>query len=349
MRIAQVAPLGESVPPARYGGTERIVSYLTEALVQQGHEVTLYASGDSKTAARLKAMSLRSLRNHLSHADIEAIFGEGMADIHRARHAYDIIHFHVGWFEFPVFADCRTPCLTTLHGPLDHPVLRERVGSYRDFPLVSISNAQRRPLPDQNWLATIYHGVPDPAIEAGGPGRYLAFLGRISPEKRPDLAIEIAQRAHLPLKIAAKVDPVNEQYFETEIKPLLSRPGVEFLGELDEGAKRSFLAGARALLFPIDWSEPFGLVMIEAFACGVPVIGFRRGSVPEIIEDGVTGFVVEDADAAAAALDRIEMIDRRFVQQRFRERFTVKRMVRDYAALYSRLADAPYAARVGLG
>jgi glycosyltransferase involved in cell wall biosynthesis len=349
MRIAQVAPLGESVPPARYGGTERIVSYLTEALVSQGHEVTLYASGDSKTAARLKAMSLRSLRNHLGHADIEAIFGEAMAEIYRARHAYDIIHFHVGWFEFEVFDECQTPCLTTLHGPLDQPLLRDRVGPYRDFPLVSISDAQRAPLPEQNWLATIHHGVPDPMIEAGGPGRYLAFLGRISPEKRPDLAIAIAARAGLPLKIAAKVDPVNEQYFDTEIKPLLSRPGVEFLGELDDRGKRSLLAGARALVFPIDWPEPFGLVMIEAFACGVPVVGFRRGSVPEIIEEGVTGFVVEDVDGAAAALDRIDRIDRRLVQQRFRERFTVKRMVRDYAALYSRLADAPYAARVGLG
>ena len=349
MRIAQVAPLGESVPPAKYGGTERIVSYLTEALVQQGHDVTLYAAGDSKTAARLKAMSLRALRNHLGHADISAIFGEAMAELYRARHAYDVIHFHLGWHEFPVFAECRTPCLTTLHGPLDHPAIRARIAPYRDFPLVSISNAQRAPLPDRNWLATIYHGVPDPGIEVAASGRYLVFLGRISPEKRPDLAIAMAQRAGMPLKIAAKVDPVNETYFADEIRPLLNLPGVEFLGELGERDKRALLAGATALLFPIDWSEPFGLVMIEAFACGVPVIGFRRGSVPEIVEHGVTGFVVDDVAGGTAALERVGRLDRRLVQARFRERFTVERMVRDYGEIYRQLAAAPVGARAGLG
>ncbi len=348
MRIAQVAPLGESVPPAKYGGTERIVSYLTEALVQQGHEVTLYAAGDSRTAARLKAMSLRSLRNHLPRADVGAIFGEAMAELYRTRHAYDVIHFHLGWHEFPVFANCPTPCLTTLHGPLDHPAIRARVAPFRDFPLVSISNAQRAPLPGMNWLATIHHGVPDPGIEVGAPGRYLVFLGRISPEKRPDLAIAMARGAGMPLKIAAKVDPVNEAYFAAAIRPLLAQPGIEFLGELDEREKRRLLAGATALVFPIDWSEPFGLVMIEAFACGVPVVAFRRGSVPEIVEDGITGFVVDDVAQGVAALARIGRLDRRLVQARFRERFTVKRMVRDYGALYLGLAGAPIAAEAGL-
>ncbi|HUK59318.1 MAG TPA: glycosyltransferase family 4 protein [Stellaceae bacterium] len=348
MRIAQVAPLGESVPPVKYGGTERIVSYLTEALVQQGHDVALYASGDSKTAARLKAMSLRSLRNHLSHADVDSIFGEAMAELYRARHAYDVIHFHLGWHEFPVFADCSTPCLTTLHGPLDHPAIHGRIAPYPSFPLVSISDAQRAPLPYHNWLATIYHGVPDPGIEVAAAGRYLVFLGRISPEKRPDLAIAMARRARLPLKIAAKIDPVNETYFEDEIRPLLDAPGVEFLGELGEREKRALLAGATALLFPIDWSEPFGLVMIEAFACGVPVVAFRRGSVPEIVEDGVTGFVVTDVAEGMAALERVGRLDRRLIQARFRERFTVKRMVRDYGELYRQLADTPLAVQAGL-
>jgi len=348
MRIAQVAPLGESVPPVKYGGTERIVSNLTEALVQQGHDVALYASGDSKTAARLKAMSLRSLRNHLSHADVDSIFGEAMAELYRARHAYDVIHFHLGWHEFPVFADCSTPCLTTLHGPLDHPAIHGRIAPYPSFPLVSISDAQRAPLPYHNWLATIYHGVPDPGIEVAAAGRYLVFLGRISPEKRPDLAIAMARRARLPLKIAAKIDPVNETYFEDEIRPLLDAPGVEFLGELGEREKRALLAGATALLFPIDWSEPFGLVMIEAFACGVPVVAFRRGSVPEIVEDGVTGFVVTDVAEGMAALERVGRLDRRLIQARFRERFTVKRMVRDYGELYRQLADTPLAVQAGL-
>ncbi len=345
MRIAQVAPLGESVPPKKYGGTERIVSYLTETLVQMGHDVTLYASGDSKSAARIRSVSLRSWRGLAGQANFDAIFGQVMADLHAARHAYDIIHFHTGWYEFPVFAGDEALCLTTLHGPLEPAPVRERIGAYRSFPLVSISDAQRRPLPHQNWLGTIYHGVPDPGVEAGRGGGYLAFLGRISPEKRPDLAIEIAQRARLPLKIAAKVDPVNEAYFASEIRPLLARPGVEFLGELDERAKRALLAGARALLFPIDWSEPFGLVMVEAFACGTPVVAFRRGSVPEIVEDGITGYVVDDVAGAVEAVERTATLARRLIQARFRQRFPIGRMVRDYLGVYERLIDAPLPVR----
>jgi glycosyltransferase involved in cell wall biosynthesis len=345
MRIAQVAPLGESVPPRKYGGTERIVSYLTETLVQMGHDVTLYASGDSQSAARIRSVSLRSLRGLTGQANLDAIFGQVMSELHAARHAYDIIHFHIGWYEFPVFARCDSVCLTTLHGPLEPPPVRERIGAYRDFPLVSISDAQRRPLPRQNWLGTVYHGVPDPGIDGNRSEGYLAFLGRISPEKRPDLAIEIARRAGLPLKIAAKVDPVNEDYFARKIRPLLAQPRVEFLGELDERAKRPFLAGARALLFPIDWSEPFGLVMVEAFACGTPVVAFRRGSVPEIVEDGITGFVVDDVAGAVDAVERVGALDRRLVQERFRQRFTISRMTRNYLGLYERLAEAPYPAR----
>jgi glycosyltransferase involved in cell wall biosynthesis len=341
MRIAQVAPLGESVPPKKYGGTERIVSYLTETLVQMGHDVTLYASGDSKSAARIRSVSLRSIRGPAGQANFDAIFGQVMADLHAARHAYDIIHFHIGWYEFPVFDQGDSLCLTTLHGPLEPPPVRERIGAYRDFPLVSISDAQRRPLPQQNWLGTIYHGIPDPRVEAGTGGGYLAFLGRISPEKRPDLAIEIARRAGLPLKIAAKVDPVNEDYFANEIRPLLELPGIEFLGELDERAKWPLLAGARALLFPIDWPEPFGLAMVEALACGTPVVAFRRGSVPEVVEDGITGFVVDDVTGAVGAVERVGRLDRRLVQERFRQRFTIGRMVRDYFGLYERLIDAP--------
>ncbi len=337
MRIAQVAPLGESVPPRKYGGTERIVSYLTEAFVQMGHDVTLYASGDSKTAARLRSVSLRSLRGE--QANLDLIFRQVMADVHAARHGFDIIHFHVGWYEFPAFSRTQSLVLSTLHGPLDPPGVRRRIAAYPDFPLVSISNAQRAPLPRQNWVATIYHGIPDPGVNPRGGRGYLAFLGRISPEKRPDLAIEIARRAGWPIKLAAKVDPVNEAYFQATIRPLLAQPGVDFIGELDEPAKRAFLAGAHALLFPIDWPEPFGLVMIEAFACGTPVIAYRRGSVPEIVEDGVTGFVVEGVESAVAAVARVPALDRRAIQARFRERFTVARMVRDYLGLYERMIE----------
>jgi glycosyltransferase involved in cell wall biosynthesis len=337
MRIAQVAPLGESVPPRRYGGTERVVSYLTEALVQMGHEVTLYASGDSRTRARLRAGCLRSLREHTANPNIPLIYGEMMSQVEAARHAYDIIHFHLGWFEFPIFAASDNVCLTTLHGRLTVPAMLRRLARYRDFPLVSISLAQRTPAPHQNWIDNIYHGMPDPGGPTRAPEGYLAFVGRISPEKRPDFAIEIASRAGKRIKLAAKVDPVDQAYFATKIRPLLARPNVEFLGELDDCEKHDLLSGADAMLFPIDWPEPFGLVMIEAMACGTPVIAFRRGSVPEVLEDGVTGFIVDDVAQAVAALDRLHQLDRARIRATFLRRFSLARMVRDYVALYDRL------------
>jgi glycosyltransferase involved in cell wall biosynthesis len=338
MRIAQVAPLGESVPPQKYGGTERIVSFLTEALVARGHEVTLYASADSRTSARLHSCFPQSLRELPGHPDLELIYRHVMADVRAAADEYDIIHFHLGWFEFAPFTPADTACLTTLHGRLNIPEVQQRLRAYRSFPLVSISDAQRLPVPEANWLGTIYHGIPDPGAWRFGPGGdYVAFLGRISPEKRPDLAIEIAVAAGVPIKLAAKVDPVDRAYFDDVIRPLLALPGVEFLGELDDGEKRLLLAGARALIFPIDWPEPFGLVMVEAMACGTPVIAFRRGSVPEIIDEGVTGYIVDDVAGAVAALSGIERLDRRAVRATFERRFTIERMARDYVDLYERL------------
>jgi glycosyltransferase involved in cell wall biosynthesis len=339
MRIAQVSPLGESVPPRKYGGTERIVSYLTEALVARGHEVTLYATADSRTSARLHPCFPHALRALPSQPDLELVYRHAMAEVRAAAHRYDVIHFHTGWFEFPVFAQVATPCLTTLHGRLNIPEVQQRLRAHRGFPLVSISDSQRGRLAELNWAATIPHGIPDPGPPGavGGEGGYLAFLGRISPEKRPDLAVAIARQAGLPLKIAAKVDAVDEAYFATTIRPLLTLPGIEFLGELDEGEKRPFLAGARALLFPIDWPEPFGLAMIEAMAAGTPVIAFRRGSVPEVVDHGVSGFIVDDVAGAVAALGAIDRLDRSTIRATFLRRFGIGRMIEDYLTLYKRL------------
>lgn len=340
MRIAQIAPLGECVPPKKYGGTERVVSYLTEALVERGNDVTLYAAGGSRTSARLCTSYPRALRELPGHPDPELIYRHVMAEVRAASRAYDIIHFHTGWFEFPVFTQPETACLTTMHGRLNVPRFQARLRAYRALPLVSISNAQRAPARDASWIGTIYHGIPDPGVPVrGGRGDQLVFLGRISPEKRPDLAIEIACKAGRPLKIAAKVDPVDEEYFETQIRPMLSRPGIEFLGELDDAQKHALLADAYALLFPIDWPEPFGLAMIEAFACGTPVIAFRRGSIPEVVDEGVTGFIVEDVAGAVDALDRVGSLDRRMVRATFERRFTLDRMVGDYVALYEALIE----------
>ena len=341
MRIAQIAPLMESVPPRLYGGTERIVSWLTEELVRQGHDVTLFASGDSITAADLvpcTAEAIRlsdTMRDYLPHTMM-------MADrVHRLAGAFDVLHFHIDMFHFPLFRGMPNKALTTLHGRQDLPDLWPFYRAFPEMPLVSISDAQRAPIPDGNFAATVHHGLP---IDLHRPcydprGGYLAFLGRISAEKRPDRAIRIARALGIPLRIAAKVDDADRKYFETVIRPLLDDGGgVEFIGEVDERAKTRFLGEARALLFPIDWPEPFGLVMIEAMACGTPVLAFRHGSVPEVIEDGVTGRIVGSVEDAIAAVPQVMAMDRRKVRRRFEERFTAERMARDYVDLYAKQA-----------
>ncbi|MBW8888590.1 MAG: glycosyltransferase family 4 protein [Fibrobacteres bacterium] len=338
MRIAQVSPLYESVPPRLYGGTERIVHYLTEALVAMGHEVTLFASGDSRTSARLVACCGEALR--LGGCQDPIAPQLAMAE-EVMRHAddFDILHSHIDYLAFPA-ARRRpdAPLITTLHGRTDHP---ENSLIHREFAgmrLISISREQRRFLPDATWLGTVQHGLPaDLYPFQGKAGKYLAFLGRISPEKRPDLAIEIARKTGIPLKIAAKVSRHEEDYFEDVIKPLLAPPEIEFVGEIGEAEKAGFLGGAMALLFPVDWPEPFGLVMIEAMACGTPVIAFRRGSVPEVIDEGVSGFIVENTEAAAGAVAKASGLDRARVRAAFEQRFTTERMAAGYLRLYKRL------------
>lgn len=340
MRIAQVAPLHESVPPHRYGGTERVVSYLTEELVRQGHEVTLYASGDSSTRARLVPGCRRSLRLDTACLDPLSHHVLMLERVFQRATSFDIVHFHVEYLHFP-FARARPiPHVGTLHGRLDLPELHPLFNEYRDMPLVSISRSQRTPLPALNWQAIVPHGLP-PERYRFHPDRgdYLAFLGRISPEKRVDRAIDIAARAGLPLRIAAKVDRADREYFENVIEPLLDAPGVEYIGEIGDEEKSDFLGNARALLFPIDWPEPFGLVMIEAMACGTPVIAYRNGSVPEVIEHGATGFVVERREDAIAAVQGVGSLSRARCRETFERRFTVQRMARDYLHLYERLAE----------
>jgi len=335
MRIAQVAPLYESVPPRYYGGTERVVSYLTEELVRQGHEVTLFASGDSVTRARLVAACPRSLRLDPKCIDPLAHHVRMVEMVFQRAAEFDIIHFHIDYLHFPLARRYGVPHVTTLHGRLDLPDLEPLYREFQDMPVVSISNAQRRPLPWARWVGTVYHGLPrDLYTFREEPGRYLAFLGRISPEKRVDRAIEIARRVGMPLKVAAKVDRVDREYFETVIRPLLRGPWVEYIGEIGEAEKNDFLGQAYALLFPIDWPEPFGLVMIEALACGTPVIAYRNGSVPEIIEDGVTGFIVQSLEEAVEAVPKVAGLSRRRCRQVFEERFTAERMARDYLAVY---------------
>jgi glycosyltransferase involved in cell wall biosynthesis len=335
MRIAQVSPLYESCPPQLYGGTERVVSYLTEELVHQGHEVTLFASGDSRTAASLRAPCDRALRLNPNCRDPLPYHLVMMNHVARSADAFDIIHFHADFLHFPMFAPLWGKTLTTAHGRLDLPDLPPLLREFPMMPLVSISNAQRQPLAWANWHGTVYHGLPTSLYPLGrGKGGYLAFIGRICPEKGLERAIEIAARAGMPLRIAAKVDKVDVEYYKTKIKPLLKGQGIEFIGEIGDSEKGAFLGDAAALLFPVNWPEPFGLAMIEAMANGTPVIGFRRGSVPEIIDEGVTGFVVETADAALAVLPRALELDRRAVRRCFEERFSVERMARDYVALY---------------
>jgi glycosyltransferase involved in cell wall biosynthesis len=338
MKIAQIAPLIESVPPRLYGGTERIVSYLTEELVRLGHEVTLFASGDSITSSELATCCTRALRLDPSVHDVVPHFMLMIDKVRERAEEFDVLHFHIDLFHFPLFRSLAAQTLTTLHGRQDLADLKPFYSRFSEMPLISISDDQRKPLPHANFVATIYHGIPAglhrPSFEQGS---YLAFLGRISPEKRPDRAIRIARAAGIPLKIAAKVDKVDEDYFRNDIAPLIAGGGVEFVGEINEREKTKFLSEAAALMFPVDWPEPFGLVMIEAMACGTPVLAFRRGSVTEVIEDGVTGKLVDSEEGAVAALPALLSYDRRTVRQRFEKRFTATRMAKDYVDSYRQL------------
>jgi len=339
LRIAVVSPLFESVPPKLYGGTERVVSYLADELVAQGHDVTLFASGDSKTRAFLYPAAERSLRLDPECRDPLAHHVIMLDEVITLADAFDVIHFNIDYWHYPVVRWLRLPAITTLHGRLDIPDLVPLYARFRDIPLVSISNAQRSLLPWANWVATVHHGLPLdllPFSPAGGS--YLAFVGRISPEKRPDRAIAIAQRAGIPLKIAAKVDRVDQAYFDERIRPLLAAADVEFVGEIGDAEKARFLGDALGLLFPIDWPEPFGLVMIEAMACGTPIVAYRCGSVPEVMVDGVTGYVVDDEDQAVAAVERLDRISRAQCRQVFEQRFSAQRMARNYVEAYRRVA-----------
>jgi glycosyltransferase involved in cell wall biosynthesis len=339
MRIAQIAPLIESVPPKLYGGSERVASYLTEALVQAGHQVSLFASGDSLTAAELVPCTQRALRLDPALRDPLPYYTVMLDRVRARADEFDVLHFHIDYLHFPLFRDRAGRTLTTQHGRLDLPDLAVVYGAFPEFPLVSISQDQRRPRPDWHWLRTVHHGLPaDLHPFAPLPrGGYLAFLGRICPEKRPDQAIEIARRAGMPLKIAAKIDRVDQTYFDEVIRPLLRDPLVEYVGEIGEQEKGAFLGGACALLFPIDWPEPFGLVLIEAMACGTPVIAYRRGSVPEVVEHGRTGFIVDDLAGAVRAVAELDRLDRGAVRAEFEHRFTAERMAKDYVAAYSSL------------
>jgi glycosyltransferase involved in cell wall biosynthesis len=341
MRIAQVAPLYESVPPKAYGGTERVVSYLTEELVQLGHEVTLFASGDSITRAQLVPVCPQALRLDPDCVDQLAHHILLLEQVFKDPSRFDIIHFHIDYLHFPWSRRMNIPHVTTLHGRLDIPDLVPLYQEFREMPVVSISNDQRAPLPWLNWQGTVYHGLPADLLTFHElPERYLAFLGRISPEKGVEQAIQIARQSGMALRIAAKVDPVDQDYYDEEIRPLLDEPGVEFIGEIGEDEKDTFLGNAYALLFPINWQEPFGLVMIEALACGTPVIAYRHGSVPEVIEDGVTGLMVDDPAGAVYAVERVATLSRKLCRQVFEERFSAARMAGGYLTIYQRLIDS---------
>ena len=342
MRIAQIAPLTEAVPPKLYGGTERVVSWLTEALVEQGHDVTLFASGDSVTAAKLESVWPRALRLDGTIRDPNALHAVMLELVARRASEFDLIHFHLDYQPFSIFSRLRTPFVTTLHGRLDLPELQPVFETFPNAPLVSISNSQRLPLPNANWIGTVLHGLPSELFEPVAVAQtYLAFLGRVSPEKGLDRAIQIAAKSGFPLKIAAKVDKNDADYFQAVIRPLLACGNVEFIGEIGDAQKAEFLSGALALLTPIDWPEPFGLVMIEAMACGTPVLAFRCGSVPEIVEDGLTGAIVETVEDALAALPYVIALDRNKVRQRFVQRFSATRMANDYVSVYRSLLRSP--------
>lgn len=338
MKIAQVAPLHESVPPKAYGGTERVVHYLTEALVHQGHDVTLFASADSRTSARLQAIVPAALRLSSEKRDPLPWHMMQLAQVSSVAENFDIIHFHTDFLHFPLWRKMRTPHVTTLHGRLDLPDLKPLFTEFRDMPVISIADHQRDPLPMAHWTDTVYNGIPvdlyDFQAEAGD---YLAFLGRISPEKGAEAAIEIALRADMPLKMAAKIDVVDREYFEARIRPRLNHPLIEYIGEVDEQGKNELLGGAKALIFPIAWPEPFGLVMIEAMACGTPVIAYRRGSVAEVMKDGVTGYIVESEEQAVSAIDRIDRIDRGVCRSYFEHNFSSDLMARNYVNVYQKL------------
>ena len=341
MRIAQISPLTEAVPPKLYGGTERVISWLTEEFVALGHDVTLFASGDSRTSAQLKAVWPRALRLDESVRDPIGLHLTMLEQVRRQADEFDLMHFHLDYYPFSLFSRQHTPFVTTLHGRLDLPELQPVFSTFASVPIISISNSQRRPIPQANWVKTIYHGLPAQLLKPQ-PVRpsYLAFLGRISPEKAVDRAIYLAERCGLPIKIAAKIDKVDRDYFEDKIRPLMSLPFVEYIGEITDEQKSTFLSGAIALLVPIDWPEPFGLVMIEAMACGTPVVAFNRGAVSEIVEDGLTGFIVEDETSAVGAIGQVSALSRERVRARFEERFTARRMATEYLAAYRKLAEA---------
>jgi glycosyltransferase involved in cell wall biosynthesis len=342
MKIAQVAPLIESVPPKLYGGTERVVSYLTEELVAQGHDVTLFASGDSITDANLIPCCETSLRSNPAVRDPLPYYMMMIDKIRRMASSFDVIHFHIDQFQFPLFRTIAHKTLTTLHGRQDLPDLQLLYRAFPEMGLVSISDSQRKPIPFANFAGTIYHGLPQNLYRPtfNPRGGYLAFIGRISPEKRLDRAIEIARAVGFPLKVAAKVDAVDVEYFDQVIKPMLVGDDVQFIGEIGDGDKAKFLGEASALLFPIDWPEPFGMVMIEAMACGTPILAFDHGSVREVIDEGITGFIVNDIQSAIAALPRVLALDRVRVREQFDERFTVAMMAKNYVKLYERAITA---------
>jgi glycosyltransferase involved in cell wall biosynthesis len=338
MRIAQMAPLMESVPPKLYGGTERVVAWLVDELVDLGHEVTLFASADSKTSAMLHAAWPRALRLGRPRTDPMAAQAALLEAVARHADEFDVIHAHIDWLHLPLFSRLGVPFLTTCHGRMDLPGFPDVIRRFPDAPFVSISDNQRTPLNEARWIGTIYHGLPadlfQPSFEAG---TYLAFLGRLTAEKGPEAAIRIARAANMPLRIAAKVPRGERGYFKQQLEPQIDGEQVRLSGEVNDDAKRQFLAGAAALLFPIDWPEPFGLVMIEAMACGTPVIAFRSGSVPEVIDDGITGFVVSDEAEAVDAIRRLPELDRRRVRGHFEKRFTAKRMAQEYLRCYTAL------------
>jgi glycosyltransferase involved in cell wall biosynthesis len=338
MKIAQVSPLYESVPPKLYGGTERVVSYLCEELVRLGHDVTLFASGDSVTAAELVPACPAALRLSSQNVDPIARHFLMLEQVYRRAADFDVIHFHVDYLHYPLTRRERPVHVTTLHGRLDLPDLAPLYAEYAEMPVISISNSQRASLPRANWQATVYHGLPLDLLRLNErPEGYLAFLGRISPEKRADWAIEIARRAGMELRIAAKIDPADQRYFESQIEPLFRQPHVTYIGEIGQDRTGEFLGNAAALLFPIDWPEPFGLVQIEAMACGTPVIALRRGSVPEVIDDGKSGFVCDGIDQAVEAVGRLPELSRRRCREIFERRFGVTQMASNYVQIYQRL------------